>query len=92
MARAAGRLAAEVLAMIKPYVKPGVTTDELDQRCHDYIVNVQKAVPANVGYHGFPKTICASVNRVVCHGIPSGTPLKHGDILNIDTAVIKDGW
>lgn len=92
MSRAAGQLAAEVLAMIKPFVKPGVTTDELDQRCHDYIVNVQKAIPANVGYHGFPKTICASVNRVVCHGIPSNTPLKHGDILNIDTAVIKDGW
>jgi methionyl aminopeptidase len=92
MSRVAGMLAAEVLAMIAPYVKAGVTTDELDQRCHDYIVNVQKAIPGNVGYHGFPKTVCASVNQVVCHGIPSKTPLKDGDIVNIDIAVVKDGW
>ena len=88
----AGTLAAEVLAMITPHVKAGVTTDELDRLCHDYIVNVQKAIPGNVGYHGFPKTVCTSVNHVVCHGIPSATALKDGDILNIDIAVIKDGW
>lgn len=92
MARVAGTLAAEVLAMIAPHVKPGVSTNELDRLCHDYIVNVQKAIPANVGYHGFPKTICASVNHVVCHGIPSDKPLEDGDIVNIDIAVIKDGW
>ncbi|MDP5238122.1 type I methionyl aminopeptidase [Uliginosibacterium sp. 31-16] len=92
MARHAGMLAADVLQMIAGHVKPGVTTDELDQLCHDYIVNVQRAIPANVGYHGYPKTICASVNHVVCHGIPSARKLKSGDILNIDVAVIKDGW
>lgn len=90
--RAAGTLAAEVLAMIAPHVKAGVTTEELDRLCHDYIVKVQKAIPGNVGYHGFPKTVCASVNEVVCHGIPTNKPLKDGDILNIDIAVIKDGW
>jgi len=90
--RIAGKLAADVLHMIAPYVKPGVTTDELDRICHDYIVNVQKAKPANIGYHGFPKTICASPNEVICHGIPNGKPLADGDILNIDVAVIKDGW
>lgn len=88
----AGKLAAEVLAMITPHVKAGVTTDELDRLCHDYIVNVQKAIPGNVGYHGFPKTVCASVNDVVCHGIPSAKALRDGDIVNIDIAVIKDGW
>lgn len=88
----AGMLAAEVLAMIAEHVKPGVTTDQLDKLCHDYIVNVQKAIPGNVGYHGFPKTVCTSVNDVVCHGIPSATPLKDGDIVNIDIAVVKDGW
>ncbi len=92
-ARIAGRLAAEVLAMIGEHVKPGVTTDELDAICNAFIVNDLKATPANVGYHGFPKTICTSVNHVVCHGIPSPTKvLKDGDILNIDVAVIKDGW
>ena len=90
--RVAGTLAAEVLAMITPHVKAGVTTDELDRICHDYIVNVQKAIPGNVGYHGFPKTVCASVNQVVCHGIPSARPLENGDIVNIDIAVVKDGW
>ena len=90
--RAAGRLAAEVLDMIAPHVKPGVTTDELDQICHDYIVNVQKTIPANVGYNGFPKTLCTSVNHVVCHGIPNDKKLKNGDIINIDVTVIKDGF
>jgi len=84
----AGKLAADVLAMISDHVKPGVTTDQLDQICHDYIVNVQKAIPGNVGYHGFPKTVCTSVNDVVCHGIPSASPLKDGDLLNIDIAVV----
>lgn len=90
--RTAGMLAAEVLAMIGPHVKAGVTTDELDRLCHDYIVNVQKAIPGNVGYLGYPKTILTSVNQVVCHGLPSGTVLKDGDIVNIDIAVKKDGW
>ena len=92
MARKAGAMAAEVLHMIGEHVRPGVTTDELDRICNEYIVNVLKAIPANVGYHGFPKTICASVNHVICHGIPSAKVLKNGDILNIDVAVIKDGW
>ena len=92
MARRAGALAAEVLNMIAEHVKPGVTTDELDRLCHDHIVNVQQAIPANIGYHGYPKTICASVNHVICHGIPSAKQLKNGDIVNIDVALIKDGW
>ncbi|MCB5190113.1 type I methionyl aminopeptidase [Methylobacillus arboreus] len=92
-AREAGRLAAQVLAMIAPHVKAGVTTDDLDLICHEFIVQELKAIPANIGYGGFPKTICASVNDVVCHGIPSpGQVLKDGDILNIDVAIIKDGW
>lgn len=91
--RTAGRLAADVLDMIGPYVVPGVTTDELNQRCHDYIVNVQKAIPAPLDYRGFPKSICTSVNHVVCHGIPSPDKrLKQGDIVNVDVTVIKDGW
>ena len=91
--RVAGRLAAEVLQVVAPFVKPGVTTEELDRICHDHIVNVQKAIPANVGYRGFPKTVCTSVNNVICHGIPSeGKVLKDGDIVNIDVTVIKDGW
>ncbi len=91
--RVAGRLAAEVLQVVAPHVKPGVTTEALDRVCHDHIVNVQKAVPANIGYRGFPKTVCTSVNNVICHGIPSpGKVLKDGDILNIDVTVIKDGW
>jgi methionyl aminopeptidase len=91
--RVAGRLAAEVLEMIGEYVQPGVSTEELDRRCHEYIRKVQKATPANVGYHGFPKTLCTSVNGVVCHGIPSEKDvLKDGDIINIDVTVIKDGW
>jgi len=92
LAREAGRLAADVLAMVGAYVKPGVTTDELDRICYDYIVNVQGAIPANIGYHGYTKTTCTSVNHVVCHGIPSDKPLKPGDIVNIDVALIKDGW
>ncbi|HEB81598.1 MAG TPA: type I methionyl aminopeptidase [Gammaproteobacteria bacterium] len=90
--RVAGRLAAEVLQMIRPYVKAGITTNELDRICHDYIVNEQKAVPAPLDYHGFPKSICTSVNHQICHGIPSEKKLKKGDIINIDITVIKDGW
>ena len=91
--RIAGRLAAEVLQVVAPHVKPGVTTEELDRICHDHIVNVQGAIPANVGYKGFPKTVCTSVNNVICHGIPSESKvLKDGDIVNIDVSVIKDGW
>jgi methionyl aminopeptidase len=93
MARRAGRLAAEVLGMIEPHVVPGVSTEALDRICHDHIVHVQGAIPANLGYQGYPKTILTSVNQVVCHGIPSPDRiLKKGDILNIDVAVIKDGW
>ncbi len=92
MSRAAGALAADVLRMIAPHVRAGVTTDELDRLCHDHIVEVQQATPANIGYHGYPKTVCASVNHVVCHGIPGDKVLKDGDIVNIDVAVIKDGW
>ena len=91
--RVAGRLAAEVLQVVAPHVKPGVTTAELDRICHDHIVNVQHAIPANVGYRGFPATVCTSVNNVICHGIPSEAKvLKDGDIVNIDVTVIKDGW
>ncbi|MBF0220018.1 MAG: type I methionyl aminopeptidase [Gammaproteobacteria bacterium] len=91
--RTAGRLAAEVLEMIAPHVKAGVTTLELDTLCHDYIVNVQGAIPAPLNYHGFPKSICTSPNNVVCHGIPSDQKrLKNGDILNIDITIIKDGY
>ncbi len=90
--RVAGRLAAEVLEMIEPQVVKGVTTDELNQICHDYIVNQQQAIPAPLDYHGFPKSICTSVNHVVCHGIPSDKKLKDGDIVNIDITVIKDGY
>ena len=91
--RVAGRLAAEVLEMIGEYVKPGVTTEELNQICHDYIVNKQDAIPAPLNYKGFPKSICTSVNHVICHGIPSDKKaLKKGDIINIDVTVIKDGY
>jgi len=91
--RVAGRLAADVLDMIEEYVVPGVTTEELDRICNEYIRKVQKATPANVGYHGFPKTLCTSTNSVVCHGIPTTKEvLKDGDIVNIDVTVIKDGW
>lgn len=90
--RVAGRLAADVLDMIGPYVQPGITTDDINARVHDYIVNVQQAIPAPLNYRGFPKSVCTSVNHVVCHGIPSDKRLKHGDIINIDVTVIKDGW
>ena len=90
--RVSARLAAEALEMITPYVKPGVTTDELNQICHDYIVNEQQAFPSSLGYNGFPKSMCTSINHVVCHGIPSDRVLKSGDILNIDITVLKDGY
>ena len=90
--RIAGRLAADVLNMITPKVKSGITTDELDAICHEYIVNVQDAIPAPLNYHGFPKSICTSVNNVVCHNIPGDKKLKKGDIVNIDITVIKDGF
>ena len=91
--RVSGALAAEVLQVVAPHVKAGVSTAELDRICHDHIVNVQKAIPANVGYKGFPATICSSVNNVICHGIPSEAKiLKDGDIINIDVTVIKDGF
>ncbi len=90
--RIAGRLAADVLEMIEPHVQAGVTTNALNQLCHDYIVNVQDAIPAPLNYHGFPKSICTSVNHVVCHGIPNDKALKSGDLVNIDITVIKDGY
>jgi methionyl aminopeptidase len=90
--RIAGQLAGEVLKMIRPFVKPGATTNELDRICHDYIVDVQQAVPAPLNYRGFPKSICTSVNHVVCHGIPGDKVLKKGDAINIDITVIKDGF
>jgi len=90
--RVAGRLAAEVLEMIEPHVRIGVTTDELNTICHEYIVNIQEAIPAPLNYRGFPKSICTSANHVVCHGIPNDKALKSGDILNIDVTVIKDGF
>lgn len=90
--RVAGRLAAEVLEMIEPHVQVGITTNQLNQICHDYIVNTQKAIPAPLNYHGFPKSICTSVNQVVCHGIPNDKALKKGDLVNIDVTVIKDGF
>lgn len=90
--RVAGRLASQVLEMIEEHVKPGVTTEELDRICHDYIVNTQQAVPAPLNYRGFPKSICTSVNHVVCHGIPGQKKLKNGDVINIDITVIKDGY
>ena len=96
--RVAGRLAAEVLEMITPHVKAGITTEELDRLCHDHIVNEQKAIPAPLNYGaapgrpGFPKSVCTSINHVVCHGIPGEKKLKKGDILNIDVTVIKDGY
>ncbi len=91
--RIAGRLAAEVLEMIEPHVKPGISTGELDRICHEYMVNVQQSIPAPLNYHGFPKSICTSVNHVICHGIPDNEKvLKDGDIVNIDITVIKDGF
>ncbi|WP_455234023.1 type I methionyl aminopeptidase [Thiogranum longum] len=90
--RVAGRLAAEVLEMIESHVQAGITTDELNRICHDYIVNEQQAAPAPLNYRGFPKSICTSLNHQVCHGIPGDRKLKNGDMLNIDITVIKDGF
>jgi methionyl aminopeptidase len=95
--RIAGRLAAEVLDMLTPHVRPGITTDELDKLAHDYIVNEQQAIPAPLnyqpnGYPPYPKSICTSINDQVCHGVPGERVLKVGDIVNIDVTVIKDGW
>ncbi len=91
--RIAGQLASETLEMIGEHVRPGISTGELDRICHDHIVNVQKAIPAPLNYNGFPKSICTSLNHVICHGIPSDSKiLKSGDILNIDVTVKKDGY
>jgi methionyl aminopeptidase len=90
--RTAGRLAAEVLDMITPYVRAGISTEELDRRCHEFIIEELDAIPAPLNYRGFPKSICTSVNHVVCHGIPGPKVLKDGDIVNIDITVIKDGY
>lgn len=90
--RIAGRLAGEVLTMISSHVKEGITTDELNSLCHNYIIDEQQAIPAPLNYNGFPKSICTSINHVVCHGIPSKKALKNGDIINIDITVIKDGF
>ena len=90
--RVAGRLAGQVLTMIRPHVKAGITTGELDRLCHDYIVNELDCIPAPLNYRGFPKSICTSINHQICHGIPGDRVLKNGDILNIDVTVIKDGF
>lgn len=90
--RVAGKLAADVLVMIEPYVKAGITTGELDKICQDYIENTQHAISACLGYHGYPKCVCISVNEEVCHGIPNRRHLTEGDILNIDVTVIKDDY
>ena len=95
--RVAGRLASEVLDFIEPHVRPNVTTDELDRRCHDYMVGVQKTIPAPLhyappGYTPYPRSICTSVNHVVCHGVPGDKRLKAGDVVNVDITVIKDGF
>ncbi|NIL93065.1 MAG: type I methionyl aminopeptidase [Woeseiaceae bacterium] len=90
--RIAGRLAADVLDMIGDYVKPGITTNEINDICHRYITEVQGATPAPLNYRGFPKSVCTSVNHVVCHGIPGDRKLKSGDAINIDVTVIKDGF
>lgn len=90
--RIAGKLAAQVLTMIEPQVKAGVTTNTLNTICHEFITQELKAIPAPLNYNGFPKSICTSVNQVVCHGIPNDKPLKNGDIINIDITLIKDGY
>ena len=90
--RTAGHLAADVLKMIEPHVVAGITTNKLDAICHEYIIKEQQAIPAPLDYHGFPKSICTSVNQQVCHGIPSDKKLKKGDIINIDITVIKNGY
>ncbi len=88
--RVAGRLASEVLDMIEPHIRAGITTDELNTICHQFITETQQAIPAPLNYRGFPKSICTSVNNVICHGIPSDKKLKDGDIINVDITVIKD--
>ena len=90
--RKAGKLASEVLDYVGQYVKVGISTEELDKKCHDFILYKQNAIPAPLNYNGFPKSICTSVNHVVCHGIPSEKTLKDGDVLNIDITVILNGW
>ncbi|MBT4836201.1 MAG: type I methionyl aminopeptidase [Methylococcales bacterium] len=90
--RVAGKLAAEVLEFIEPHIQIGITTNQLDKLCHDFMVNEQKVIPAPLNYKGFPKSICTSVNHQVCHGIPSEKTLKNGDIINIDITVIKNGY
>lgn len=90
--RVAGRLAAEVLEMVEPHVRPGVTTNEIDRICHEFITEQQGSTPAPLNYRGFPKSICTSVNHQVCHGIPSNKRLKNGDTVNIDITIIKDGY
>ena len=90
--RVAGSQASSVLTMIEPHVRAGVTTDELDRICHDYITGELDAIPAPLNYRGFPRSICTSINHVVCHGIPGNKRLKNGDIMNIDITVIKDGY
>jgi methionyl aminopeptidase len=95
--RIAGRLASEVLDLLTPHVRPGITTEQLDKLAHDHIVGVQQAIPAPLnycppGYTPYPKSICTSVNHQICHGIPNARALKDGDIVNIDVTVIKDGW
>ncbi|OWY40273.1 type I methionyl aminopeptidase [Xenophilus sp. AP218F] len=95
--RVAGRLASEVLDYITPFIKPGVTTEAIDKLCHDYMVKEQGCIPAPLnyapdGHNPYPKSICTSVNHVICHGIPSDKPLKNGDIVNLDITVIKDGY
>ncbi|MGH8456469.1 MAG: type I methionyl aminopeptidase, partial [Stenotrophobium sp.] len=90
--RTAGAAAADVLSMIAQHIQPGVSTERLDRICHDYIVNELGCIPAPLNYRGFPKSICTSVNHVVCHGIPGPKTLKRGDAINIDITVIKDGW
>ena len=95
--RLAGRLASEVLDYLTPFIKPGITTNEIDRLAHGYMTEVQKSIPAPLGYQPpgyapYPKSLCTSVNHVVCHGIPNDKPLKKGDIVNVDVTVIKDGW
>lgn len=95
--RVAGKLASEVLDFITPFVKPGITTDEIDKLCHDYMVNVQNTIPAPLnyapdGHTPYPKSICTSINHQICHGVPGPKALKEGDIVNIDVTVIKDGF
>src|SRR5690625_5251542 len=90
--RVAGKQAASVLKLLEEHVRPGVSTGELDRIAHEYIVDELEAVPATLNYKGFPKSICTSVNHVVCHGIPGEKKLRNGDIINIDVTVIKDGW